>query len=84
MTGNNNLLNTVYCNEQDSNLCNDFTNNAFIIIFYILYLVYLYFSSVQIRLGYYDIRRKSLFKRRMGLKAKERTPRRRNAKSNIS
>ena len=63
MTGNNNLLNTVYCNEQDSNLCNDFTNNAFIIIFYILYIVYLYFSSVQIRLGYYDIRRKSLFKR---------------------
>ena len=63
MVGNYNSLNTVYCNEQDFDNCNDFNNNFFIITFYILYMIYLYLSSVQIRLGYYDIRRKSLFKR---------------------
>ena len=63
MTGNNNLSNTVYCSNENSDLCNDFTKNAFIIIFYILYIFYLYASSLQIRKGYYDIRRKSLFKK---------------------
>ena len=63
MIGNYNSMNTIYCNKEDSNNCNDFTNNWYIIAFYLLYLIYLYISSVQIRLGYYDIRRKSLFKR---------------------
>ena len=61
MRGNYNLLNTIYCIKEG--LCNDFTNNAYTIIFYILYLIYLFLSSFQIRLGYYDIKRKSLFKR---------------------
>ena len=60
MRGNYNLLNTIYCLEGES--CNDFTNNAYTIIFYLLYLIYLYLSSIQIRLGYFDIKRKSLFK----------------------
>ena len=60
MRGNYNLLNTIYCLEEES--CNDFTNNAYTIIFYLLYLIYLYLSSIQIRLGYFDIKRKSLFK----------------------
>ena len=63
MVGNYNSLNTVYCNEKDYKLCNDFNNNIYIIFFYLIYLTYLFFSSVQIRMGYYDIRRKSLFKR---------------------
>ena len=63
MKGNYNLQNSVYCVKKDPNLCNEFHNNAFIIVFYLLYLIYLYISSVQLRLGYYDIKRKSLFKR---------------------
>ena len=63
MIGNYNSFNSIYCNEDEPDLCNNFNNNWYIIIFYILYLIYLYFSSVQIRLGYYDIKRKSLFKR---------------------
>ena len=60
MKGNYNLLNTIYCIEDES--CNDFMNNPYTVIFYILYLIYLFLSSIQIRLGYYDIKRKSLFK----------------------
>ena len=65
MKGNFNLLNTIYCIQDD--LCNDFNNNAFIIIFYIIYLIYLFLSCIQIRLGYYDIKRKSLFKKNNSL-----------------
>ena len=67
MVGNYNLGNNVYCIEDDPKLCNDFTNNIYIIIFYIFYLIYLYISCAQIRLGYHDIKRKSLFKRNTGV-----------------
>ena len=67
MVGNYNLGNNVYCLEDDPKLCNDFTHNTYIIIFYIFYLIYLYVSSAQIRLGYHDIKRKSLFKRNTGV-----------------
>ena len=60
MKGNYNLLNTIYCIKGEE--CNDFTNNGYTIVFYLLYLIYLYLSSTQIRLGYFDIKRKSLFK----------------------
>ena len=60
MKGNFNLLNTIYCIEGEE--CNDFRNNGYTIIFYLIYLIYLYLSSIQIRLGYFDIKRKSLFK----------------------
>ena len=63
MVGNYNSFNSVYCNEEEPESCNNFNNNGYIIVFYILYLIYLYYSSIQIRLGYYDIKRKSLFKR---------------------
>ena len=63
MKGNYNTCNSVYCIDENSDSCNDFKKNGFVIFFYILYMFYLYFSSVQIRLGYYDIKRKSLFKR---------------------
>ena len=60
MKGNFNLVNTIWCIEDEE--CNDFINNIYIVIFYILYLIYLFLSSIQIRLGYFDIKRKSLFK----------------------
>ena len=73
--GNNNLINQNYCNSADSTSdstpensvvgeCNDFKSNYFIIIFYILYLWYLLLSGLQIKFGFYDIRRKSLFKKK--------------------
>ena len=63
IVGNYNLVNDYHCTEDDSKLCNDFKYNSYIIAFYVFYLLYLYISSAQIRLGYYDIKRKSLFKR---------------------
>jgi hypothetical protein len=59
--GNINLGNGTYCTE-DVLSCNNFTKNKYIIFFYIFYLIYLVLSSLQIRFGFYDIRRKSLFK----------------------
>ena len=67
MVGNYNLVNNIYCTEEEEKSCNDFNNNVYIILFYIFYLIYLYVSSVQIRLGYYDVKRKSLFKKNTGV-----------------
>ena len=61
--GNINLGNGTICTDKDSS-CNNFTSNKYIIIFYIFYLIYLVLSSLQIRFGYFDIRRKSLFKKK--------------------
>ena len=61
--GNKNLGNNNYC-EVDDKSCNDFTSNKYIIIFYIIYLFYLSLSSLQIKNGFYDIKRKSLFKKK--------------------
>ena len=60
MKGNYNLGNTIYCTKED--LCNDFGSNYITIIFYIIYIIYLILSGLQIKLGYYDIKRKSLLK----------------------
>ena len=61
--GNENLGNGKYCIEGENN-CNDFTQNIYIIIFYILYLFYLILSGLQVKYGFYDIKRKSLFKKK--------------------
>ena len=61
--GNINLGNLSYCREGESS-CNNFTSNKYIIIFYMFYLIYLVLSALQIRFGFYDIRRKSLFKKK--------------------
>ena len=37
MKGNYNLLNTIYCIKGEE--CNDFTNNGYTIVFYLLYLI---------------------------------------------
>ena len=63
MTGNYNIHNAVYCiREQDTDECNDFLENKTIVFFYLIFLVYHIFSALQIKYGYYDLKRKSIFK----------------------
>ena len=63
MTGNYNIHNAVYCiREQDTDECNDFLDNKTIVFFYLIFLVYHIFSALQIKYGYYDLKRKSIFK----------------------
>ena len=59
--GNYNLGNDSYCTKDE---CNDFNSNYLLIIFYILYLFYLIFSGLQVKFGFYDIKRKSFFKKK--------------------
>ena len=61
--GNTNLGNKNYCEEEDTS-CNDFTKNNYLIIFYLFYLIYLILSGLQVKYGFYDIKRKSLFKKK--------------------
>ena len=58
--GNINISNTFYCLEGEE--CNDFLNNKIIVIFYILYIFYFFSSGLQIKYGFYDMKRKSLLK----------------------
>ena len=63
MWGNYNIYNATYCiktNYQDE--CNDFQENRATIFFYIFYLMYLTFSALQIKYGFFDIKRASIFK----------------------
>ena len=70
MTGNLNIYNNIYCQtddediieDEEGNSCNDFVYNKALIIFYLLYLVYLFSSGLQIKYGYYDMKRKSMLK----------------------
>ena len=63
MSGNYNIYNAVYCIKNNYiNECNNFQENYTIIFFYILYVFYLTFSALQIKYGFYDIKRKSIFK----------------------
>ena len=62
--GNSNLGIGIYCEEGSNKSCNNFGSNIFIIFFYIFYLFYLFLSGLQIRFGFYDIKRKSLFKKK--------------------
>ena len=61
--GNINLGNEHFCEFGTNRPCNDFNCNYYMIIFYIIYLFYLLLSAVQIKFGFYDIKRKSLFKK---------------------
>ena len=61
--GNNNLgSNGVHCTKEEQ--CNNFTQNYFIWIFYLINLIYMLLSALQIKYGFYDIKRKSLFKKK--------------------
>ena len=63
MKGNYNIYNAVYCiKDNHTDECNDFQENIATIFFYILYLFYLTFSSLQIKYGFYDLKRTSIFK----------------------
>ena len=63
MLGNKNLNNNIYCSPHDE-VCNDFLKNKFTIIFYLLYIIYLVTSGLQIKYGFYDMKRKSVLKSR--------------------
>ena len=59
--GNINLGCGIYCvNAEESN---EFHHNYLIWIFYLIYLIYMVLSALQIKYGFYDIKRKSLFKK---------------------
>jgi hypothetical protein len=70
--GNLNISNIHYCTDRKSNnnLCNDFEYNGYIVFCYLLYIIYLAFSAIQIkyfhynfRYGLLDMRKKSLLTR---------------------
>ena len=61
MQGNINLNNNIYCSSADD-VCNDFLDNKTLIIFYLLYLIYFAASGLQIKYGFYDMKRISVLK----------------------
>ena len=61
MYGNYKLNRTVYCKENDKE-CNDFLKNVSLPIFYIFYLFYFIPSGLQIKYGFYDMKKKSVLK----------------------
>ena len=61
LKGNLNLGLGTFCTAEDQ--CNDFNKNYLIWIFYLIYLIYMVLSALQIKYGFYDIKRKSLFKK---------------------
>ena len=60
MKGNKNLNNNIYCSGNGQ--CNDFLDNKTIIIFYLLYVIYFVSSGLQVKYGFYDMKRKSVLK----------------------
>ena len=63
ITGNINLQNSSYCEINESLKCNDFGNNIYLIIFYLLYSFYMLTSALQIKYGMFDMKKKSLLMR---------------------
>ena len=68
MTGNMNMFNQVYCpdessiEDEDNQQCNDFLKNNALIIFYLIYIIYFISSGLQVKYGFYDMKRKSMLK----------------------
>ena len=60
MKGNYNIGNAVYCIDKEN--CNDFIYNPYLIYFYCIYIIYLFYSGLQIKYGFYDLRRTSILK----------------------
>ena len=60
MQGNSNLYNNPLCVDEDK--CYEFLDSPLIIIFYILYIIYFVGSGLQIKYGFYDMKRKSMLK----------------------
>ena len=61
MKGNLNLNGTLSC-EDINESCNDFPQSPALIFFYCLYVIYFISSGLQIKYGFYDMKRKSLLK----------------------
>ena len=61
MIGNLNLNNNIYCSSEDE-VCNDFLYNKTLIFFYLLYLLYFVSSGLQVKYGFYDMKRISVLK----------------------
>ena len=67
MKGNYNMTRNVFCyknNDEDDNYenCNDFNKNWTLMVFYVIYIIYFLFSGIQIKFGFYDMKRKSMLK----------------------
>ena len=63
MIGNYSLNGKYYCDKKDINAeCNDFLDNKLILIFYFFYIIYFIGSGLQIKYGFYDMKRKSVLK----------------------
>ena len=64
MTGNYSINKNVFCSKEDEDYedCNDFNDNKYLIGFYIIYMIYFTFSGMQIKFGFYDMKKKSLLK----------------------
>ena len=63
MYGNYKINNLVYCSEEAKE-CNDFIQNPSLPIFYLIYLVYFFTSGLQVKYGFYDMKKKSVLKRK--------------------
>jgi len=61
MKGNYNMNRNIYCTKDDEN-CNDFNYNLSLLGFYIIYIIYFIFSGLQVKYGFYDMKRKSMLK----------------------
>ena len=62
MKGNYNMNRQIYCTKDEYENCNDFNNNLSLLGFYIIYIGYFIFSGVQVKFGFYDMKRKSMLK----------------------
>ena len=64
MTGNYSINKNIFCSKEDDDFedCNDFNDNNYLIAFYIIYMIYFIFSGIQIKFGFYDMKKKSILK----------------------
>jgi hypothetical protein len=64
MYGNYTINKNVFCSKEDEDFedCNDFNDNRCLIAFYIIYMIYFIFSGMQIKFGFYDMKKKSILK----------------------
>ena len=56
------MTRNLYCLKDDLENCNDFNNNIALEVFYIIYIFYFIFSGLQVKFGFYDMKRKSMLK----------------------
>jgi hypothetical protein len=57
--GNENLHNSSIC-ESNKVKCNEFKDNKYLLVFYLLYILYFIFSALQIKYNMIELRKKSI------------------------